>query len=107
MLAHLLTFLGFAVALGSFIPPLVILLLKQEESDFVADQAKEALNFQITVLIAGIAWTVLLLTGVFACVAIPLMILTALGDIVLVIMAAVSASQGEAYRYPFAFRFVR
>ena len=55
LLAHLLPLLGFG-----FIAPLVIYLVKKDDSDFVADQAREALNFQITLFIGFIASVVLM-----------------------------------------------
>jgi len=45
ILAHILTLVG------SFIPPLVIYLLKKDESSFVATHSRESLNFQITIFI--------------------------------------------------------
>ncbi len=106
MLAHLLTFVGYLVVVGSVVPPLVILLAKKDQSEFVADQAKEALNFQITVLLALIAGSVLVFTFVFACVGYPFLVLVGIGNLVLVIMAAIRAHAGERYRYPWALRFV-
>ena len=103
MLAHLLTFLGYAVAFGCFIPPLVILLSKREESEFIADQARESLNFQITVLIAAL----LCLPLICVVIGIPLLVLITLVQLGLVIVAAVAASEGKRYRYPLTLRLVR
>jgi uncharacterized Tic20 family protein len=102
MLAHLSAFLGLVVPLGFIIAPLVIWLVKREQSAFVADQAKEALNFNITMGIAGIVCLLLtlLLIGV--------LLLIALGVywVVLAIVAAIKANEGNAYRYPFTLRFI-
>jgi len=107
MLAHVLTLAGHLVAFGSFIPPLVILFAKQDESPFVADQAKESLNFQITILIGLIASWIATLTVLLACVGIPMLIALYLGDIVLAIVAGIRANRGITYRYPVALRFLR
>jgi uncharacterized Tic20 family protein len=87
----------------SFIPPLVIYLLKRDESHFVKDHAKESLNFQITLAIfyfVSILLT-LVLIGVLMLVALGLM------HLILVIVAAVRAADNRLYRYPFSIRLVR
>jgi uncharacterized protein len=96
MLAHLITFVS------SFIGPLVIYLVKKDESAFVGDQAKEVLNFHLSVLIYLIA-------GVLSCfVLIGFVLLPALGVFVLVvtIMGAIAAYDGKAFRYPLCIRFL-
>lgn len=107
MLAHLLTVLGHVVVLGSFLPPLVIWMVKRDESEFVADQAKEALNFQITIAVALVVAWILTASVVFAIIGLPLLGLIYVGDIVMAIVAGMRANEGERYRYPFAFRVVR
>ena len=59
MLAHLTAFSGFLVPLGNVIAPLVVWLVKRDQSEFVADQGKEALNFNISVLLAGVVCGIL------------------------------------------------
>ena len=101
--AHLSALVGFIIPFGSIIGPLVILLTKGKEIEFVGTEAREALNFQITVLLAFIvAWVL-----VFVLVGFLLMALLAVADLVLVILAAVSASKGQPYRYPFALRLIK
>ncbi len=85
-----------------FIPALIVWLLKKDDSPFIGEQAREALNFQITVLIGFVcAW-------VLTFVLVGLLLLPALivANLVLCIMAAVSVSKGEDYRYPFALRLI-
>jgi uncharacterized Tic20 family protein len=115
MFAHLSALLGglltsgWAGSIGFFIGPLVIWLMKKDTMPFVSDQAKEALNFAITVSLACLA--LLLLTilslGIGALLTIPLMLVIGIGALVLVIIAAMKANQGIAYRYPFALRLVK
>jgi uncharacterized Tic20 family protein len=97
MLCHLL-----AIFTG-FLGPLIIWLIKKEDSSFVDDQGKEALNFQITVLIAMVVSGLL----IFACIGTFLMPIVYVLDLVFCIIAAVKASRGEAYRYPLTFRFIK
>lgn len=115
MLAHLsalaggLVTSGWGGSVGFFIGPLVIWLMKKDTMPFVADQAKEALNFAITVSIAFLA--LLLLTvlslGIGALLTVPLMMVIGITALVLCIIAAIKANSGIAYRYPFALRLVK
>jgi uncharacterized Tic20 family protein len=97
----LLTHLG-GIFFG-FIPSLIVWLIKKDDSPFVATHAKEALNFQITMLIAfAVAYIlVLVLIGIF------LIWVLAVANLVLCIVAGVKAYSGESYRYPFALRLIR
>ena len=115
MFAHLSALLGglvtsgWAGSVGFFIGPMVIWLMKKDTMPFVNDQAKEALNFAITVSIACVALVMLtiLSLGIGALLTIPLMMAIGITALVLVIMAAIKANEGVAYRYPFALRLVK
>lgn len=100
---------GWGGSIGFFVGPLIIWLMKREEMPFVNDQGKEALNFGITVSIA--CFVLLLLTimslGIGAVLTIPLFLVVGIGALVLVIMAAIKANEGVAYRYPFSLRLVK
>ncbi len=106
MLAHLLTLLGYLVLFGHCLPPLVIYLTKKDESPFVADQAREALNFQLTILLVY----VLSIPAMLPCITIPFVLvalaLAALAQLVLPIVAAVHAADGKAFRYPLTLRLI-
>jgi uncharacterized Tic20 family protein len=103
MLAHLSAFLGFLMPFGNLIGPGLVWAIKGKELDFVATEAKEALNFQLTVIFLA------LIGGVLAMVLIGFLVLALLGiaDIILIIVAAVSASNGRPYRYPFTLRLIK
>ena len=101
--AHLSGLLGYVVVVGSVIGPLVIWLVKKEESEYIAQQALEALNFQITIFILSLICAVLALCVVGVFLRFPILV----ADLVLTIMAAVAASRGEPYRYPFSLRLIR
>jgi uncharacterized Tic20 family protein len=85
----------------SFIPALIVWLLKKDDA-YIYDQAKEALNFQITVLIAQF------IAGVLAIILIGFIFMGIiwLVNVVFCIIAAISTSKGEAYRYPFCLRLL-
>ena len=97
LLAHVLSLVVGIIA------PLVIYFIKKDESAYVAAQAKESLNFQISILI-------------YAIVAIPLCFIlvgflilgaVAIGSLVFVIMATIKASEGKMFRYPLTIRLIK
>jgi len=88
--------------LFSFIPALIVWMLKKEDSIYIATQAKEALNFQITVLIGH------LVAGVLIWVLIGFLLIPVIWllNIVFCIIAAISTSKGQVYCYPFSLRLI-
>lgn len=88
--------------LFSFVPALIVFLLKKDDSEFIRVQAREALNFQITLLLAQFVAYVL----VFILVGFLLLCLIWLFNIVICIIAAISSSKGEHYHYPFTLRLI-
>ena len=103
MLAHLSALSGFVIPFGNIIGPLVIWLVKRDEMSFVNDQAREALNFNISMTLYMVVAGILIL----ALIGIPLMIVLGIAWLVLVILAAVKANEGTAYRYPLTLRLVK
>ena len=96
LFAHLGGLLGF-------IPPLVIWLVKKDESPLIDDNGKEALNFQITIAIAYLVAFVL----VFVLIGFFIMMALNVFNIVMVIIAAIKANEGQKYRYPVCIRFIK
>ncbi|MCJ0826027.1 DUF4870 domain-containing protein [Luteimonas sp. 50] len=94
---------------GFFIGPLVIWLMKKDTMPFVDDQAKEALNFNI--MVTAIFVILLILTilslGIGALLTVPVMLIVGIGALVFVIIAAMKANQGIAYRYPVNVRLIK
>ncbi len=84
----------------SFIAPLVIYLVKKDESKFVAEHAKESLNFQITCVIICVVLFITII-GIF------LLWLFGIIATILIIVATIRASEGKVYRYPFNIRLIR
>ncbi len=97
MLAHLL-----GIVTG-FIGPLVIWMIKKDSSAYIAQEAKEALNFQITMLIAFIAAFIMkvILIGFLL---VPLLWIV---NLIFCIIAAMASSKGTGYKYPVAIRLVQ
>ena len=103
MICHLAALAGFVIPFGNIIGPLIVWLIKKDEFPFVNDQGKESLNFQISVAIAAIIALVLC----FFCIGVPLLIAIGLANIVFIVIAAIKANDGVAYRYPVAIRFLK
>jgi uncharacterized Tic20 family protein len=94
---------------GCFIGPLIIWLVKKDTMPFVDDQAKEALNFNITVAIVAVVLVLLtvMTLGIGLVIAIPVGIVVGIAWLVFTIIAAIKANEGVRYRYPFTLRLVK
>ena len=102
MICHLLVFSGSIIPLGNFIGPLVLWLVKKDESEFVDFHGKECLNFQISLLIYALCCIPL----VFVIIGIPLLIAVGIFGIVMAIIACIKAHSGEYYEFPMTIRFL-
>jgi uncharacterized Tic20 family protein len=105
MLAHLSAFIGLLIPFaGAVLAPWVVWLTWRGRSPFVGEQAKEALNFNLSVLIACLACWVLR----YAFVGILLLAIAVfLGWLGLTLRAGIRASEGAHYRYPLSLRLVK
>jgi uncharacterized Tic20 family protein len=103
MFAHLSSILTAYVTGMGFLGPLIIWLIKKDQSKYVNYHAKEALNFQLTLLIAE------LISIPLVCVVIGIFLLIGLAVFTLVmsIIAGLKANNGEYYRYPMTIRFLK
>ena len=99
--AHWSALIAMVFAMA-FLGPLIVLLVKGNDSGFVRRQAVESLNFQLTILIAGIVSFAL----VFVLIGFLLLPLVGLAWLVFTVIGAVKSSSGDDYRYPFAIRMV-
>jgi uncharacterized Tic20 family protein len=100
-LVHLSPLVAGIVGLP-FLGPLVIYLVLRDRGPFVRWHSAQALNFQLTVLIAYVVSAILsiVIIGFF------LLIAVAIAALVFSILAAVAANRGEYYRYPATIQFV-
>ena len=102
MVAHLSALIGIIIGV-SFVGPLIVMLVQGPKSRFVREQAVEALNFNITVLIAVIISSLLLLI-LIGFVLLPIILIAWL---IFTIIGAVTANDGRPYRYPINIRMVK
>ncbi len=103
MLAHLSALAVFILpTIGHIVGPLVIWLIKKDQSPWIDQQGKNALNFQISITLYAIV------CGILVIVLIGFLLLAVLGVfwLVMVIMAAVQANDGKDFQYPLTIRFI-
>ncbi|MDF7823511.1 DUF4870 domain-containing protein [Pontiellaceae bacterium B12227] len=105
MACHLAAVAGYLMPFiaGNFLAPLVIWLIKREDGAFVDEQGKEALNFQLSLLLYSFICGLLFLVAIGAFLLFPLIVF----GFVCPIIGAVKASEGRAYRYPMCIRFIK
>jgi uncharacterized Tic20 family protein len=104
LFCHLSAFALFIFpAFGNVLGPLIIWLIKKDESPYVDKQGKESLNFQISFSIYAF------ISGILAIIVIGFFLLLALGVawVVLIIVATLKASNREEFAYPLSIRFIR
>lgn len=82
---------------------LVVYLSMRGESRYVTDNAREALNFHLSILLYCVCC--LPLTAIL--IGLPLIILIGLAYLVFSIVAAVKAADGGCYSYPLTLRLVK
>lgn len=99
MLAHLSGILLW------FVGPLIVWLMYKDRDEFLKDQSLEALNFQISVTIAGVASFVLAVVSFGILSFLPFVV--GVVNLVFCIIAGIAANRGERYRYPVTLRLMK
>ncbi len=102
-LIHLSALTGLVIPVLMVIAPLIIWFWKKKDKPFVDTQGKEAINFQLTILIGLIICIPLM----FIIIGFVLALILVIIDLVCIVIAAMKTNEGVNYRYPFAFHFVR
>ncbi len=103
MLSHFSALCMFIFPFGNILAPLIIWLIKKEEMSFVENQAKEVLNFQISMTIY------LLISGIlcFILIGIPFVIGLVIFNVIITIIAGIKANDGKSYQYPINLRLIK
>ncbi|WP_395742349.1 DUF4870 domain-containing protein [Prosthecobacter sp.] len=94
---HVLCLVGFPI-LG----PLVVWLVKKDQSSYIDRQGRELLNFQLSYLLYGFVSFILC----FVFIGIPLLVAVGIATVVLTIIGIVSAAEGKVYRFPLTIRLL-
>ncbi|WP_210769206.1 DUF4870 domain-containing protein [Occultella kanbiaonis] len=103
ILAHLSPIIAMVLSAGliSFLGPLLVWLIWKDRGPLVRNAAASAFNFNITVWVVTIIGWICFITIVLIPLAIVLWAVVWIAQIVLSIIGAMRASNGEVYRYPF------
>ena len=102
MFCHLSVLCGFILPFGNVVGPLIIWLVKKDEYPFVNEQGKEAINFQISLIIYAIISAILICIFI----GIILLIMLFLFNIIFVIIACIQSYNGEDFKYPLSIPFI-
>ena len=97
VLSHLSVFVGLP-----FLLPLVVYLVMRNESGYVSENAREALNFHLSLLIYSLCCIPLALIGI----GFLLLFVIWISSLIFAVIAAVKASDGLCYRYPLTLRLI-
>jgi uncharacterized Tic20 family protein len=101
-IAHLSAFAIYFTGIGHVVGPMIIWLWKRDTNPFVAGEAKEAMNFNISVTIYALVCGVLC----FVLIGIPLLVALHAFQVICIIVGALKASDGRPFRYPLNLRLV-
>ncbi|MCS6850310.1 MAG: DUF4870 domain-containing protein [Gemmataceae bacterium] len=102
MFAHLSGLITGLVGLN-FVGPLVIWIMKKEQSPFIDYHAKEALNFQLNIM----AYILISVPLLFCFVGIATLAAAIIYGVVMAIVAGIRANEGQYYKYPFLVRLIQ
>ncbi len=103
MLCHLSGLAGYIIPLGNVLGPFLIWQIKKNTMPSIEPHAKDALNFQISMLI----YVVVCIALIFAVIGVFLLPILGIFGLVCLIVAAVKANNGERWKYPLSIRFLQ
>ncbi len=102
-ICHLSGLCGYIIPFGNLIVPLIIWSAKKDEMPLVDAHGKEALNFQISITL----YLVVSMVFIMVFIGIFMLMIVAILNVTLVIIAAIKADSGELYHYPLSIRFIK
>jgi len=103
MLCHLSAFAGYFFPFGGIIGPLICWLTRKDESQWVDQNGKQSMNFQLSILM----YMVLSIPLIIIIVGIPIIIFLGFLEVICIIIASVKASKGEEFKYPVTIPFIQ
>ena len=108
---HLSALLGFAGPhLLNVIGPLIIWLIKKQDSPYLDSVGKRVLNFQLSYSLYGFAAITLfglLWWLVIGFIFLPIYAIVGVAWLILTIVGAVKESNGETYEFPYVIKFLQ
>jgi uncharacterized Tic20 family protein len=103
MLCHLSSFAGFLFPFGGIIGPLICWMSRRDDSLWINENGKAALNFNLSILL----YMVLISPLIFIVIGIPLIGMLFIFKYVFIVIASIKASKGEEFRYPLSIPFIQ
>lgn len=103
-IAHLAALIGLLLPLGLVLGPLLVWALKKNDSEFIDQQGKSALNFQLSILL--ISFILILLSAMIRPL-LPLAFVTGIAGLAFAIMAGVTVFKGKPFKYPWSLRLFK
>jgi hypothetical protein len=103
MLCHLSAFAGYFFPFGGIIGPLICWLTRKDESQWVDQNGKQSMNFQLSILL----YMVLAIPLIIIIIGIPILIFLGFLEVICIIIASVKASKGEEFKYPVTIPFLQ
>jgi uncharacterized Tic20 family protein len=104
MALHLSALIGLLLPLGLVLGPLIVWMLKKNDGEYFDVQGKNAVNFQLTILIAAFVFAVL---GTMIKPLFTLAFVAGIAGILFAVIAGINVSSNGDYKYPFSFRFIK
>jgi len=102
-IAHFSALSGYLIPLGNVLGPLVVWLMKKDQSSSVTAHAKDALNFHLSMLI----WMTAAAVASIFIIGIPILFALAIYDLVATIIGGVKAANGERWKYPLSIELIK
>lgn len=109
MLCHLAGLAGcFAPWIAHVAGPLIVWLLKRNDSAYIDTEGKESLNFQLSLALYSVAGSIVLALTIVGLFLIPFFLWSLyVLNVICVIFAAIQSSGGQHFRYPLIIRFIK
>ena len=104
MITHLAAFSALLLPLGIVLGPLIVWLLKRDDSKFLYTQGRNAVNFQLTIL------SISFVLVIFSVLLRPLIIVAVLVGISGLIFAGIAAMKAKdhiTFHYPFSLKLLK
>lgn len=103
MFMHFSVFAGYLIPLGGLVLPIILWQLKKDQSPEIDQHGKNIVNFLISMIIYVFVSSILL----FVFIGVFLLLALSIAGIVLPIIAAIKANNGEVWKYPFTIQIIK
>lgn len=103
LFTHLSGLAGNIVPFGSLLGPFLVWQMKKKEMPLLDQHGKDALNFQLSMIL----FMILSIPLIFIIIGVPILIGLVFTQLIATIVVAIKAQNGEKYKYPLTIRFLK